>query len=245
MIGSLNKSYYFPVIVSTEDLKALADLLSHDFEELQYEINTKEGTRYTLNSIEEILNYSNPDDRKIQRICIKGNKEKDKNFIFPNISVSILDKSKYSKSFELEINKLEEPEICYYSQRVDEFTKRIKAPYWWLHKHTFYFISGILLYLLSAFLYLYNVDNTEPLNKVYNILALNSVGIICMFISMVVLEKIIFFFSPECCIAIGEQKKYKDKLDKRKALIFTTIIATLILGTLSSIIAYYIIQCFV
>ena len=73
MIGSLNKSCDCPIIVSAEDLKSLSDLLSSGFEELQYTINTKDGAKYTITSLEDVLNYSNTDDRKIQRLCVRGN----------------------------------------------------------------------------------------------------------------------------------------------------------------------------
>lgn len=242
MIGGLNKSFDYPIIVSADDLKMLSDLLSSGFEEFQYSISTKDGARYTLNSIDEVLNYSNSDDRKMQRICIKGNKKKGDSFLYPNISVSLMDKSVFSKSFELEIIQLEETELCYYSQRVEEFIKRIKAPYWWLHKPAFYWIVGVVLYVLSAIFYLLRVDSTELVSRVYNILVLQGVSAFCMFFSMIVIEKIVFRLFPECCFAIGEQKKRKDKLDKRKKLFFVTIILAIVIGVLSSIIAYYIVQ---
>lgn len=244
MIGSLNKSYEYSAIVTADDLKALSDVLSSHCEELQYTINTKDGARYTLNSLDDVLQFSNPDDRKIQRICIKGNKRKGDNFIYPNVSISLMDKSVYVKSCELEIINLEETEICYYTQRVDEFVKRIRPQYWWLHKSAFYWIVGIVLYFLSAFLYQHNVDNTEPANKVYNILVLQGVSAICMAFSMFVLEKIVFYFFPECCFAIGEQIKHKDKLDKLKRLIFITIICALVIGILSSVLAHFIVRSF-
>lgn len=244
MIGSLNKSYDFPIIVSTEDLKSLSDLLYSGFEEIQYNINTKDGARYTLNSLDEVLNFSNPDDRKIQRICIEGNKKKGERFMYPNISVSLLDKSVFSKSCKLEINQLEETELCYYSQRVEEFVERIRAPYWWLHKSAFYWITGLLLYFLSAIFYFHHVDNTDPVNRVYNVLVLQGVSAFCMFISMVIIEKIVYYFFPECFFAIGEQLKRIEKLNKLKRFIFLTVIIALVIGVLSSIIAYYIVRLF-
>ena len=244
MKGSLIKSFDYPVIVSADDIKVLSDMLSSGFEELQYSINTKDGARYTLNSLDEVLNYSNPDDRKIQRICIKGNKKKGDGFIYPNISVSLLDKSKHVKSCELEIIQLEETEICYYSQRVEEFVKRIRAPYWWLHKSAFYWITGLLLYFLSAIFYFHHVDNTDPVNRVYNILVLQGVSAFCMFISMVIIEKIVYYFFPECFFAIGEQLKRIEKLNKLKKFIFLTVIIALVVGVLSSIIAYFIVRLF-
>jgi hypothetical protein len=244
MIGSLNKSYDFPIIVSAEDLKSLSYLLSSGFEELRYYINTKDGARYTLNSLEEVLNYSNTDGRNIQRLCVRGNKKKGESFIYPNIYVSLLDKSVYTTSCEFEIYQLDETEICYYTQRIDEFTKKIKAPYWWLHKSAFYWITGFLLYFLSAIFYFHYVDNIDPVDRVYNILVLQGVSAFCMYISMVFINKIVCYFFPECYFAIGEQIKRIEKLNKLKKFIFLTVIFALIMGVLSSIIAYFIVKLF-
>ena len=244
MTGSLNNYFDYPIIVFADDLKMLSDLLSSGCEEIQYSINTKDGARYTLNSLDDVLNYSNPDDRKIQRICVKGNKKKGDSFVCPNISVSLMEKSVFSRSCGLEIYQLKETELCYYSQRINEFTKQIRAPYWWLHKSAFYWITGVLLYFLSAILYFHYVDNTNPVNKVYNILILQGVAAVCMFLSMIVLEKIVFRIFPECCFAIGEQIKRIERLNKLKRFIFLTVFFALIIGVLSSIVAHYILKLF-
>lgn len=239
MIGSLYKSYDFPIIVSADDLKELSKMLSSNFEELEYTISTKDGARYTLNSLDEVLSYSNPDNRKIQRLCVRGRRRNSVNFIHPSISISLLDKSVYTKSCELEITQLDETEICYYSQRMNEFTKRITAPYRWLHKPVFNWIVGILFYILSAILCSLYIDNAKIVSV---ILLRHGIPIICMIFSVIVTEKIIFRLFPECCFVIGEQKKQKDKIDKRKKLVFVTIILALVIGVLGSIIAYYIVQ---
>lgn len=77
MVGNLVQDYEFSIIVTEEDLRLLSNMVTNDFADVRYEINTKDGANYVVTSLEDVLNYSNNDSRKIKRICIKGNKEKD------------------------------------------------------------------------------------------------------------------------------------------------------------------------
>ena len=241
MKGGLTKRYDFPIIVSADDLKSISEILSSGFEELQYTINTKDGARYTLDSLDEVLKYSNPDGRKIQRICIKGNKKRGDSFIYPDISVSLLDSSVYASSCELEMIKLEEAELSHYSQKVEEFAKSIRAPHWWLHKTAFYVIFGMALYSLFAFLYLKNTDTAEPVNKVYNFLVLQGVSICCAIFTMYVIEKMVSYLFPACCFAIGEQTKRMARLNKIRNVVFVGIILALVIGVLAGVITHFIV----
>lgn len=242
MNGDLNRRYDFPIIVSSNDLKSLKEMLSSGFVEFQYDINTKDGARYTLGSLEEVLNYSNPEDRMIQRICIKCNKEKGKSFLFPNISISLQDMSLYGKSCVLEIRQLEESEMCLYVQRIDEFTKSIKAPYWWLYKTAFDVCVFIILYSLFAFLYLNAVSAMEAANEVYNFLILQSLSICCAIFTVFVIEKMIPKLCPSCCFVFGEQAKHKERLDKTRNIILISIVLALAVGILGSILAHFILK---
>lgn len=242
MKGSLNRSYNFPIIVSADDLKSLIEILSSGFEEFQYDINTKDGANYTLNSLEDVLNYSNPEDRKIQRICIKGNKEKGKSFLFPNITISLQDMSVFSKSCNLEIRQLEESDMCLFVQRIDEFTNSVKASYWLLHKTAFYVCVFFLLYFLFAYLYLKNADNYEAVSRLYNFFILQGISILCAGFTMFVIEKSISYLFPKCFISIGEQAKHKDRLDKTRNVILISIILALAIGVLGGILAHFILK---
>ena len=241
MKGSLNKSYDFSTIVSSDDLKSLSEILSSGFEELQYCINTNDGARYTLESLDEVLKYSNPNGRKIQKICIKGNKKKGNQFVYPDISVSLLDNSVYTSSCELEIIQLEENEISFYSQKVEEFAKSIRAPHWWLHKKAFYVIVSLALCSLFAFLYLKNTDTAETVNKVYNYIVLQGLSICCALFTMYVIEKLVSYLFPACCFAIGEQKKHMTRLNKVKNVVFIAIILALVIGVLAGVITHFIV----
>ena len=75
-----------------------------------------------------------------------------------------------------------------------EFANRIKAPYWWIFKERFYWITGVVLYLTFSIVYFANTDTSTTVNKVYSMMLLQGVSAMCMAFSMVILNKIVSFF---------------------------------------------------
>lgn len=244
MEGNLKRDYDFSIIVTADNIKSLSDMVSKDFKEVRYEIKTEDGATYSTEYLNEILEYNNPDSRRIQMFKICGNKENTGSFFSPNLSVTLFDSSIYDKSCILHLNNVEEKDIIYYTNAIDEYVNQIKASYWWIFKERFYWVTGILIYIIFSSIYLTNVNNTDIVNKIYNSLLLQSASAICMVFSMIVFHKIVSYFYPESCFAIGEQEKHKAKKEKIRNLIFGTILGALIIGVVSSIIAYYFIDFF-
>lgn len=244
MKGSLRKDYNFSIIVTAEDLMSLSDLITKDFDDVRYEIETTDGAHYKLQDLNDILEYTNPDSRKIKLLRVKGNKEKGKFFYLPNICVSLFDTSVYNKSIIFELNEMDEKDITHYTSRIDEFANRIKAPYWWIFKERFYWITGIVLYLVFSIVYFANSDISTTVNKVYSMTLLQGVSAACMAFSMLVLNKVVSFFYPESCFALGEQEKRKIKKEKTRYLICWVITGALVIGVLSGLIVHFIIKYF-
>ncbi len=242
MLGNLVKDWNFSIIVTAEDFKMLSNMVTNDFVEVRYEINTEDGANYTVNTLEEVLSYSNPNSRKVTRFCIMGNKEKDQVFVRPNVSVALLDSSVYKESIVLRLEKMEEKDIVFYTQKIDEFAKRIKAPYWLLNKDWFYWITGISLYFIIGMIYQLYTQHADTTGKIYDILILQGVSAICMLFSMFILQRIVSYFFPETVFAIGEQEKYKHKTERIRHIIFWGIFVSLILGIILSVIASLIVK---
>ena len=244
MKGNLRKDYNFSIIVTAEDLMSLSNMIMKDFEEIRFKIETTDGAQYKLHNLNDILEYTNPDSRKIKSLQIKGNKEKSESFYLPNICVSLFDTSLYDKSIILELNEMNEKEITYYTSRIDEFANKIKAPYWWIFKDRFYWISGIILYLAFGIIYSLNTNNAHAINKIYYILQLQGVFVACMAFSMFIFNKVVSLFYLDSCFALGEQEKHKRKKDKNRNIFFQTIVGTLVVGVLASLLAHFIIKLF-
>lgn len=242
MKGNLSRKFNFSIIVTAEDLKSLSDMIMRDFKDIRFEIKTKDGAQYKIEDINDILKYTNPDSRKIEVLRIRGNQEKGKSFYLPNICVSLFDTSVYDKSIILELNEMDEKDITHYTSRIDEFANRIKAPYWLIFKERFYWITGVVLYLTFSIVYFANTDTSTTVNKVYSMMLLQGVSAMCMAFSMVVLNKVVSFFYPESCFALGEQKKHVINKEKARNIVFVAIILALIIGVIASVIGSYLVN---
>lgn len=240
MIGNLNKDYNFSIIVNKQNIKDIYNLVASNFKSVKIEFKTSEGAEYNVDNIDNILGYSNPKSRRIIVIRFEGDLRGHASFLSPNISIVLSDTSTYYSSISLSIKNMEEKDIVYYTREIEEFSNSIKAPYWWLHKSWFYTITGFALYLLCAVLYFTCGNTAVSDDKAYNILILQGISALCMVISMYGVKKIVSVLFPECSFCIGEQENYILRQSKLRKFIFGTIIGTIVLGVLSSIIAYFI-----
>lgn len=242
MKGNLNKSYDFSYEICKEDIISLIDVIVAGCEEFSFDFTTKDGAEYTVDNIEDVLNYSNPDTRKIVKLSIKGNVHKGNNFIFPNILISLYDSAIYDSSYLITFRQLEEKDIVFYTERIDELIKRTKRPYYWVHKSAFYWCTGIVLYIILAVIFLMKTNNADTAAKVYNILVLQGVSALCMLFSIHILKKIISYLYPKSCFCIGEQEKQNNKKQKLRSVAFYVIISTILLGVLSGIITHFVVN---
>ena len=245
MLGRFKKKGKYSIIVTPDDLKMLSGIVTSNFDEIRYTIKTIDGAEYMVNGLDEVLEYSNPSSRRIEMFRIEGNQEKGNGFYLPNISISLFDTAIYDASFILQLEKMDEKDIVFYTNKFDEFFKRIRAPYWIIHKDGFYWAVGLILYFLCAIIYQIHFNTLDIARQVYNILILQGVSAVCMFFSIFVLRKILVMIYPESIFAIGEQERYKIKKEKVRYLILWTIVGALVLGIISSIIATLIVNAFI
>lgn len=240
MKGNLYKSYDFASIVTKDDLRDLLSLVTTKFEFVKCSIKTKDGAEYNSITLEEVLQYDNCDYRKIICLSIKGNKDESNSFSFPNISITLCDNSVYDKSFILEIRDLEESEIVYYVRKIEDFVKRIRAFYWFVHKIGFYIFLGFLVYLIFALFYLLKIGSSE--GKAYNFLMLQSFALFFCGTSVFWGRKLMSFLFPEFCFCIGELVRYIQKKEKMRTFIFGTLLVGLAISVFASIISHFILS---
>ncbi len=234
MKGSLHQSYDYSSIITADDLKKISSLVTSKFKFVKFEIKTKEGGVYCADKLDDILQYDNHDYRKIVLFRVSGNNQERDSFAFPCISISLYDNSIYKESCTLDIRDVEESEIVYFSQRVKDYTNQIKTPYWWCYKNAFYFCLGIILYILFSIIYFANVNN-DGYNKIYNVLILQGISALCMYISLYFGKKIISYFFPEGCFCIGEQKKHIRRKKKYRDILLWTILVGLAVGIIAGL----------
>ena len=235
MKGHLHKTYDFASIVTEQDLKSLSLLVSSKFDFIKYEFKTKDGEIYSLDNLDDIINFDNPDYRKIVQFRIKGNRNQDSSFVFPNISISLCDNTIYKESCVIDLRNLEDTEITYFSQRINDFVKQIKTPYWWCHKPIFYCAFCTTLYI--GLFFLLNALFAFETDKASILLIRFAIGFFCGYLSFELGTRLVAWLYPEYCFCIGEQKKYIYRKEKSRGIILWSIIAPLLLGIIATIIA--------
>lgn len=242
MTGELTKSYDRSLIITEELLNNLASFVQEGFVDVEYRIYTADGANYKLNTKEDVLLYSNPDSRRIIKVVISGNKEHRDRSFYKDFSISLFDMSKYDKSCILTLNNMEERDIVFYTQRIDEFVKSAQAPLWWIHKTSVYVVIWILLYAIAAVFYYTKTDKALLADKAYSLVFLNGVSLICAAVSAFLVRWVVRKLYPEGGFAIGEQVKVLSKISKRRNLILITILGTIVLGIISGVITHLIVS---
>jgi hypothetical protein len=242
MIGELTKSYDHSLLINEEQFRNIASFIEDEFVDVEYKIYTSDGADYSLDAMDGVLSYSNPDSRRIIKIVISGNKEHRDRSFYKDFSLSLFDMSKYDKSCILTLDHMEEKDIVFYSHRIDEFVKSAQEPLWWIHKTAVYIVIWVLLYAIAAFFYYSKTDKTQLADKAFNFIFLNGVSVICAVVSAFLIRWVVRKLYPEGGFAIGEQVKCFNRLNKNRNLILITILGTLVLGIISGIITHLIVS---
>lgn len=242
MKGELTKSYDRSLLIDAEQFTYIASFIEVNFVDIEYKIYTSDGANYNLSAMDEVLSYSNPDSRRIIKIVISGNKEHRERSFYKDFSISLFDMSKYDKSCILTLNNMEEKDIVFYTQRVDEFVKSSQEPLWWIHKTAVYIVIWVLLYAIAAVFYFTKTDKAQLADKAYNMVFLNGVSAICAVVSAFLVRWVVRKLYPEGGFAIGEQVKYINRINKTRNLILITILGTIVLGIISGVITHLIVS---
>lgn len=240
MIGSFNKAYNRPIIVDEGQLRYLSNIIIERFDKVEYEIHTVDGASYKLPTIDDVIAYSNPDSRRIIKINIWGEKKKDSPSFYWAFSLSLFDMSKYDSSCILTMKDLEDTEITFLAQRIDEFVKGCQFPCWWIHSKAFYIVLGFLLYAAIVVAYYVNLGHEKWVEMPNKSTILTGWSVLCMLFSVFVLGKSVDYLFPEGGFSTGEQVKYMKKKNKARNLVFNFILGTIILGVISGLITHYI-----
>ena len=239
MIGSLNKSYDYTSIIDAERLQHLSEFIKDNFDEVRYEIRTVDGASYKIDTLEEVLSYSNPQSRRIVKLNIFANKQKNTHLFTPNLTLSLFDMTLYDKSCILSLNDLEDREISFLTQRIDEFIKGARPSYWWIHKPLIYWILGATLFTLA--LIWFTKSGKESLANGISTLFWVGVSFICFFFSNAIIKRCIEYLFPDGGFSIGEQAAYLKKKEKTRNVVLIYVIGSLILGIVSGFLVHLIV----
>ena len=235
MTGSTAIYCFCPIIVDESQLRYLSEMVKERFGEVEYEIETIEGVQYEYSSIDDLLAYNNPNSRKITKISIRGNLYNGGSSSVPELYLSIGDRSKSELSCYMQLRCLDESDIAYFKNRMEDFVKDYCVKYWWMYKPVFYWIFGGCLYLLLAAILPWYIGGEYYVYISHNIVAKLCWPMLCMAVTILLIKKGLGWLFPAGGFRIGDQVKVLDgKVKVRKWILglITAVVTGLIVGYL-------------
>lgn len=240
MKGALDKVYSRSIMVNEEQLRYLSDIVVQRFNEVEYVIHTIDGASYILPTIDDVIKYRNPDSRRIVKIGIHAEKSKENHGLYPSFSISLFDRTQHDLSCILCLKDLDEAEITFLDQRINEFVKKNQISYWWIHSYVFYLIISFVLYVGVLTVYNLNIRNGVWAEKSKNSTVLLCWSFVCLSASFFVVKKVVNSMFHKGGFAIGDQKDNFLKKERRRYFVFVTVMLTILLGVVSGVILNYI-----
>lgn len=231
MTGSTTKYYFCPIIVDENQLRYLSEMVKERFGEVEYGIETLDGVQYEYSSIDDLLAYNNPNSRKITKINIKGNLYNGGSSSIPELYLSIGDRSKSELSCYMWLRCLDESDIVYFKNRIEDFVKDYSVEYSWMYKPVSYWVFGGCLYLLLAAILPWYIGGEFHVFISHNIVAKLCWSMLCMVVTILLIKKGLGWLFPAGGFRIGEQVKVLDrKVKVRKWILgfITTVVTGLI-----------------
>lgn len=233
--GSYTKYFKFQSLVSVDALRHIDIFLHSRCNAVTYNFETSDGANYESDSIDDIVNYSNPSNAKIERISMIGLKE-GKYVSHNHIIVKFFNKGKWDSSASLYITDANSDEIAAISKELGFIIEQVKADYSWAYSRWVLLLMNLLLSaIITISLYTYIVPLIKDNNASWwlQIFILQMIILVPLFIGFL---KVIEWAYPESVFNIGAQEMHYKKLINRRKTILGTI-TTIILGVTSSIIA--------
>lgn len=233
MTGSTTNYYFCPIIVDENQLRYLSEMVKERFGEVEYGIETLDGVQYEYSSIDDLLAYNNPNSRKITKINIRGNLYNGGSSSVPELYLSIGDWSKSELSCYMRLRCLDESDIFYFKNRMEDFVKDYSVEYWWMYKPVSYWIFGGCLYLLLAAILPWYIGGEFHVFISHNIVAKLCWSMLCMVVTVLLIKKGLGWLFPAGGFRIGEQVKVLDRKVKARKWILgliTTVVAGLIVA---------------
>lgn len=236
MTASTTKYYSCPIIVDENQLRYLSEMVKERFGEVEYGIKTIDGVQYVYSSIDDLLAYNNPNSRKITEISIRGNLYNGGSSSVPELYLSIGDWSKSELSCYIRLRCLDESDIAYFKNRMEDFVKDYCVKYWWMYKPIFYWIFGGCLYLLLAAILPWYIGGEYYVYISHSIVAKLCWSMLCMAVTILLIKKGLDWLFPAGGFRIGDQVKVLDgKVKVRKWILglITAVVTGLIVSYLA------------
>lgn len=235
MTGSFDKIYTRPIIVDEDKLRYLSEMVEEKFGKVDYGTETNDGIQYKYGKLDDLLSYKNPDSRKIIKISIRGNKYKDGSSSLPELFMAIDDRSKSVLSCYMQLRYLDESDIMFFKNRMDNFVKDYSLWYWWMYKPVSVSALYCLLYTVIGVSISWYVNQEFGLDINHNIIWMACWTVICMGVTVFLIKRVLGYLFPGGGFLIGDQiKAMERRMMVRKWILglITAVISGLIVAKL-------------
>lgn len=223
---SIKKTFDFVVCITKDSLKEINEFLCSHFEYVKYSFEVKGGTKYDCDSIEDLINYSNPPERKIEKMMVFAGHDK----YVTNFYMIIQQNVSQFRTICYEINNESEKDILFLSDKLNILIKNQKSPYSWIYG---FWGLLILIVLMAVF---HNICISK-INGLYGYKDIRYISTCLMLvfgscaIGYLYLEIVNFLF-PISYFCWGHQSK-----EHNRNQFIKWVIANLSVGILASVLA--------
>lgn len=162
--GKATKTFSDAIVVWPEDLRHLDSFLQRKFSHIEYVAKTEDNTELGPTNLNTLLEYENPDFRKLDSITIRATNADGDNVANEEVEIVLGNTGPFS--YVTALVKLAFSDINTKVPIEDEIIKRVRAMhpwYSWLTKIPFKYSIPLVLFILSFALNLINV-----IKKIYH-----------------------------------------------------------------------------
>jgi hypothetical protein len=231
------------VYVDPENFIYFHKFLNSYFKLIKYEVRCNDHSIIIFKSVEELLDYENPDFKRIVRIDIACSNEEDSNFIriFPEFSFSL---GSTLTPIEYSINFTDYHNAISFEKELENRIKEFKP--WYSRISTANISSIIMLILLFVFLLIIffgaylditgQFQNTSDTQKSspYLFLTILISGALIVWLFTFILERVQKFLFPKIVVNLGKQKRDYAKKSNLIYFIIVIILLTIILNIVAN-----------
>ena len=245
MESKTTKTFADSIVVFPEDLRYFDDSLRKNFNKIEYEATCEDGTKIKPFSLNELLEYENPNFKRIASITINALDEK---LLDDNVEIIMGKAGSFSSDTGIARFKFKDIKQQYPIE--DEVLKHIKAIrpwYYWLNKISFKLFLpllligvGISLDAISLFKKLFgsipaiSASPSKFTDGESNVLTVGVFGI--LFIVGYLIDRSRDYLFPKYFFCIGRQQKEFERRRKITYFIFGVIILGIIINIISAVI---------
>lgn len=243
MKTNISESIKHSLLVEGDELGSLVEFIRSRYGKVQITAECSDNSELETDDISEIINFDNPNYRKIKNITINAHTS------YEEILRLRIDSSSnfnmYMNSARLTITSLSDETAVYLSQEIPKRLREMKPGYDLLARFPLTFIAMIVAFLwmfaqgVGRFVGFIKLQPEPQSNVSWNDLSIVLVTFIVIVLALTyLLDKVQGILFPRVFFLIGKQRRSLESLKKWRMIVLTAVI----LGVASSLVASFIFQ---